>query len=560
MRTRALAAVLCLVFVFLCNNGFAKTDRVALNFDDVDISVFLKTMSEITGKSFVLTDKVRGKISFVSSKDVPVEKVYDVVLSILRAQGWYAVQQENNVVQIYPAQEALKMSGTIFYGTDRLADRSDAIVTQIIPLQHVNANEVVNVIRPLFGADVLISPYAATNVVIVNGSPPTINLILAMVEFIDTQIPIKQSGIHIYRLENSKAEAMAKTLSSLASSIPEVSDKQPQQQQQPPQQQQRLPGSEASFLSERFRVVANVETNSIIIISAPQDYEKILEIIKELDQKREQVLVEALIIEILVDDQLSYGFDWRVLTETGLGVDALAQANTGLVQESIATGGLPGLTVGLLNGTIPSVYAILSANREKTNFKILSTPELVTIDNQEALISIVEQIPFLTSSRVDENNNVIQTYDYKDVGISLKLTPHVNKNGYITMDIKQQIQKIVESTRTLENPSVFKREITSQVTVKSERTIVLGGLIRDDTTEIEQKVPLLGDIPLIGLFFRKKSSQTQRTNLLVFITPYIITEDQVIGEISEEKKVKQEEFEESLKKKRKKEKTNGKSR
>jgi general secretion pathway protein D len=241
-----------------------------------------------------------------------------------------------------------------------------------------------------------------------------------------------------------------------------------------------------------------------------------------------------------------------------MGVDALAQANTGLVQESISTGGLPGLTVGLLNGTIPSVYAILSANREKTNFKILSTPELVTIDNQEALISIVEQIPFLTSSRVDENNNVIQTFDYKDVGISLKLTPHVNKNGYITLDIKQQIQKIVESTRSLENPSVFKREINSQVTVKSERTIVLGGLIRDDTTEIEQKVPILGDIPLVGIFFRKKSMQTQRTNLLVFITPYIITEDQAITAISEEKKVKQEEFEESLKKKRKKDKTNGK--
>jgi len=541
MRKKA-AALLLFLFVALIaalSHGAAKSDKISLNFDDVDLPIFLKTMSEITGKSFVFTEKVRGKVSFVSTKEIPADKVYDVVLSILKAQGWSAVQQENNVVQIFPTQEALKTTGKIYYGNERLVETADTIVTQIIPLQFSNASEVTNVVRPLFASDLLITAYPVTNVVIVSGSPPAINLVLSMVAFLDTQIPMKQSDIHIYNLENSDAETIAKTLSALASSIPAQAEK---------QAQQRPPGSETSFFSEKFRVVASKETNSIIIISAPQDYDKIMEVVRELDVIRQQVLVEVLIIEINLSDDRSFGVDWRALVDTGYGVDAIAQSNTGLMAQGLATGGLAGLTVGLLNGTIPSVYAILNANRDTTNFKILSTPQLVTVDNNEATISIGEQIPFLTSSRVDQNNNVVQTFDYKDVGIDLKLTPHVNKNGYITMEIKQQIKKIVESTATLVNPSVFNRQITSRVTVKDERTIVLGGLIRDDVTMVETKVPLLGDIPLLGIFFKKKSKQTIRTNLMVFITPHLITDDQSVVTLTDQRKKEQAAFEEEYKK------------
>jgi general secretion pathway protein D len=318
---------------------------------------------------------------------------------------------------------------------------------------------------------------------------------------------------------------------------------------------QQTEGSGA-FFSERFKVVANKETNSIIIISAPQDYEKIESIIKELDVKREQVLVEALIVEITLEDDETLGFDWGALIDTGIG-DAGVQSNTGgLMAGSAAAapmGGLPGLTVGLLNGTLPNVYAILNAQKTNTNFKILSTPQIVTIDNHEATINIGEQIPFLTSSRYDESGTIpINTYDYKDVGISLKITPHINKSGYITLDIKQEVKKIVEGTSAFENPSVYNREINSRVTVKNERTIVLGGLIRDDMVTIEQKVPLLGDIPLLGLLFRKRTKQRLRTNLLIFITPHILTADTEIETVTEQKRIDQETFENMEKDKKRK--------
>ena len=550
MKIKAFIILISLFIFLIFNPAAVKSEDVSLNFDGIDINIFLKTMSEITGKSFVISEKIKGKISFVSSQDVPAENVYDVVLTILKVQGFFAVPTGDNIITIYPTQEALKMSGRIFYGNDPLDIDHKMVITQIIPLRYANASEVMNVVRPLFTNEMLITAYQRTNVVVANGMVSNINLLLTMVMFLDTEIAQTQSDIHIYNLENSDAVIMAQTLSSLASSIP-VAKKEQQPKQQ---QQQQVQEETASFISERFRVVANKETNAIIIISAPQDYDKIEKIIKELDVKRQQVLVEALIVEITLNDDETLGFDWQVVADTGLGFDAVGTSNTGLMSQGVLAGGLPGLTVGLMTGSVTDVYAIINANKENTNFKILSTPEIVTIDNHEASINIGEQIPFLTSSRVDENNNVIQTYDYKDIGMSLKLTPHINQNGYITMDIRQEIKKIVEGTSAYENPSVYNREIISRVSVKNKRTVVLGGLIRDDVTKIEQKVPFLGDIPLLGLLFRKTNDQRIRTNLLVFITPHIITADQDIENITETKRNEQIEFEEQDKKTRKRKK------
>jgi general secretion pathway protein D len=545
MRMRGHRVKLCLVplillqlSIVLINPAFAKETKVAMNFDEVDISIFLKTMSEVTGRSFVVSDRVKGKISFVSSQDVPQNKVYDVVLAILVASGFYAVPDENNIVHIHPAQEALKMSGRIFYGSDFHEEKVEGIITQIIPLKFADANTVVNVVRPVFSTDLLITAYQRTNAVIANGNVRTINLLLNMINFLDTEIAQEQSDIHIYHLENSDATTMSQTLQSMSSGIPARKD----------QKQAATP--EAGFFRERFRVVANVETNSLVIISAPQDWEKIEHIIQQLDKKRQQVLVEAMIVEIDLQDDQDLGFDLRALIDTGYDAEGVVAFSSGIAQESIQTGGVPGLTIGLLKGDF-DMYAILAANRENTNIKILSTPEIVTLENHEATINITEQIPFVTGSRVDDQNNVIETIEYRDVGILLKLTPHINDKGYITMDINQTIQKIIEETRELASPSIFNREITSKVTVKDSRTIVIGGLIRDDTQLVEQKVPILGDIPLLGLFFRRTKKQKLRTNLMVFITPTIITDDEKIAQATEERRAAQAEFEKDWKRKNK---------
>jgi len=539
----SLIAGLFFILSFYVSLSYGKQNTVALSFDNADINVFLKTMSEITGKNFILSSKVKGRISFISSKNIPVNKVYDIVLAILKTQGFTAVEEDNNIVKVYPTQIALRMSGEIHYGNDPLKLKKGIIVTQIVPLTYADVNNIISVVKIIFGNDLLITAYRRTNVIIANGNIPYVNLLLKTVKYIDTPMPQEKSDIHIYKLENSDAVSMAKTLQALSSSI------QIKRTNVPKTPKTKVQTSRLAF-SEKFRIVASKETNSIIIISAPGDYEKVEKIIKELDVKRQQVLVEALILEITLNNEQTLGFDWNALIKTGKGINGLISSSTGLMHQSLQTGGLYGLTIGLLNGTIPSVYAILNANRENTNFKILSTPEIVTLDNQEANISIGEQVPFLTSSRVDENNNVISTYDYKDIGILLKLTPHVNKSGFITMDINQQVKKLVEGTQLLENPSVYNREITSKITVKNERTIVIGGLIRNDNVEIEQKVPVLGDIPILGLFFRKKTQNRVRTNLLIFITPHIITNENDMVRVTEEKRKAQEKFEKESKHKK----------
>jgi general secretion pathway protein D len=517
-------------------------ETVSLNFDRVDVTTFLKTMSELTGTSFILTDKVQANITFVSAEDVPRDQVYDIVLAVLEASGFSAVPIDGNIVQVQPTQEALRMSTRVYYGQELPEEGVRGIITQMIPLQYANAESIVATARPLFGNDLLLMPYQRTNSIIANGDVTSIKLLLSMVQFLDAGLEKAQTDIHIYKLENADATVVAQTLASLSAAAP-APGRQPQQQQGQPQ-----PGM---AFTARFNVVANKETNSLIIISAPQDWEKIQGIIQELDTKRDQVLVEALIVEITLNDDQTLGFDLATIFETGIeDADVVVQSNTGLQSEALQVGGLPGLTVGLLNGTIPDAYAILNASKEISDLKILSTPEIVTMDNHEATINISEQIPFLTSSRVDENNNVIQTFDYRDIGIILRLTPQINKNGYVTMEINQEVRKIIEGTRALENPSVFKREITSKVTVRDTRTIVIGGLIRDDVTKTVEKVPLLGDIPLLGLLFRKTVDQRTRTNLLVFITPHIITDDEDIEAITEQKRQQQQEFEKETDKKR----------
>ena len=219
MQKTILKFIIILFLLSFINIGSAKTEKVSLNFDNVDINLFLKTMSEITGKSFILSNKVQGKINFVSSKEVPVYKVYGIVLSILKAQGFFVVPQEGNIVHVYPAQEALKMSGDIFYGTEKLDIKEERIITQIIPLEYASANDVLNVVRPLFSNEMLITAFPRTNVIIANGHVKSINLLISMIGFIDTEIPTTRSDIHIYNLENSDAEKMAQTLSNLSNEI-----------------------------------------------------------------------------------------------------------------------------------------------------------------------------------------------------------------------------------------------------------------------------------------------------------------------------------------------------
>jgi len=194
---------------------------------------------------------------------------------------------------------------------------------------------------------------------------------------------------------------------------------------------------------------------------------------------------------------------------------------------------------------IPNVGMIIQAYQSTSGFNILSTPQILTLDNQEAKILVGSNVPFITSSRVTEQDTVVRSYEYRDVGIELTITPHIGKQNLVRLDIHQKVESLVPSTG--EAPTTTKREAETTVSVEDGSTIVIGGLIRDDKTEVLHKVPLLGDIPILGLLFRRREVTSERRNLLIFITPHIIREKARIEEITRQRQESLDDFREELK-------------
>jgi general secretion pathway protein D len=195
-----------------------------------------------------------------------------------------------------------------------------------------------------------------------------------------------------------------------------------------------------------------------------------------------------------------------------------------------------GFTLGYIRDGAALGFALLNASASRSDINIISTPQILTIDNQEAELNVGEEIPVMTTNRISDTGTQNQTFDYKTVGMKLKITPHITKSKSITLDLYQEVNSVLgETTNPIVPPKLGKRDIKTKVNVIDGRTIVVGGLIRNDRTSSETKVPLLGDIPLLGWLFKTKSVQYTKKNLLIFITPHIVTKEKQIEGLTKEK-------------------------
>ena len=307
-----------------------------------------------------------------------------------------------------------------------------------------------------------------------------------LVKKLDIPAPKGKERIQVYYLENADAEEVAKVLTSTPilkkkGKVPSLSSKQ------------------------EISIVADKATNSLIISASPQEYEAIEKVIKKLDIMRPQVLVEAIIADISAEKLFHLGVEWAGIKtegENSVGGGSKFKVNFAQPEESLAT--LSGLLIGYLKGE--TVGGLLQAYRKDTGFKVLSTPHLLTMDNQEARIVVGKNVPFVTSSRITEQDTVVRSYEYRDVGIILTLTPHINQEGMVRLEIHQEVTNLTPESLTAEAPVTNKREAETTVIVKDKTTLVIGGLMRDDKTEVINKVPFLGDIPLLGYLFRRKET------------------------------------------------------
>jgi general secretion pathway protein D len=415
---------------------------------------------------------------------------------------------------------------------------------QIIPLKFASAVDLAEVLNNMVREEskeqpsqLLLPKIVAdkrTNALIVSGPESVRARIVTLVQKLDND-RINQGNTRVFYLKYAKANKLAEVLTGVSAKLTEGKESAPQ--------------AATTGSNDKLSITADEQTNSLVI-TADQDIMQQLEnVIAKLDIRRAQVLVEAIIVEVQDGNGLNLGVQWAnnnvggtQFTSTGLPIFNAAQG----VQQYKKDGGMTSdnpiyKTLGSFNGLAAGFFegdwsVLLTALATNSKNDILATPSIVTLDNKEAAFNVGQDVPVLSGSQTTSGDNVFNTVERKTIGTKLKVTPQINEGDSVLMEIEQEVSSVDSSSASSSlGPTFNTRTIQNAVLVKSGETVVLGGLIDDTTKEQVSKVPLLGDIPLLGQLFRYTSTDSAKRNLMVFIRPTIIRDDDLYRSISKEK-------------------------
>jgi len=602
-------------------DGKKSSDRfVSIDFNDVDINVFIKFISELTGKNFIVDDKVRGKVTIISPAKISEAEAYKVFESVLEVHG-YATVESGKVIKIIQMPEARTKSVKTLIKEER-GEPEDKVVTQLIPLKYADADEIKRLFAPMISKQSVILSYPQTNMLILTDVYSNIQrlmkilsaidvtgigrevsivplesadaekmvrlldsifkntgrsskvktaisnnlafvadertntiVILAseadtlrakkLISMLDKQIPKGTEKIHVYYLEYASSEELAKVLQML----PSKNDTKAAEGKK-----------SAPVISEKAKIVADKATNSLIITAEKDDYQTLKDVIGKLDIPRSMVYIECLIMEVSVEKGLTMGVEWTATGESSWldrdgawgggfgGANNYGNLGSMIIPNSAGLNTYPpggaigvfGESIKIGDITFPSLAAVIQVLQKDEDFNILSTPQLVTTDNHEASISIGRNVPYLTKTGTTSSSETYENYEYKDVGITLKVTPQVSEGRMVKLDIYQEIQRLdsaaIAALGSLDRPATLKRTIETTVVIDDGNTLVIGGLIDDQLTRDETKVPCLGDVPYLGWLFKSHSDSNEKSNLYFFLTPHVIKSHNEIEEIKNKKK------------------------
>lgn len=494
---------------------------------------------------------------------------------IISKDGYIASFGPSNMLMIVDSvtniEKVLDILGSI--------DKPGVEEPEIVLLQHANADDVAKIISEAYslgdqaktaaarvprpvgaGGSVTIGEEKATvfadtrlNAIVLLADKQEREAIKRIIALLDIPLPEATSKINVYFLENADATELTEVLEDM------LSGTNPQKQKaQAGAQAARTPFEPGGEIS----ITADKATNSLIIVASPSDYRSLLNVIKQLDRRRMQVYVEAMIVEASINDLQEIGTKWRVTAEKDgepVFISGFGTMDTAAI-ETILTG-LSGITLGGMgnfldvpistvdeNGnvtsstlTIPGFAALFALNEFKGAVNVLSTPQILTSDNQEAEIVVGENVPFISRRESDPTRtvSVFSTVERKDVGIILRITPQITEGDYVRLEIYQEISAIKDQSEVVDisvGPSTTKRSTKTTVVVQNDQTVVIGGLMEERLEEKINKVPLLGDIPLLGWLFKNKSYEKKKINLFVFLSPHVIEDAERLVELTEEKK------------------------
>ena len=377
-----------------------------------------------------------------------------------------------------------------------------------------------------------------------------------MIALLDIPLPEATSKINVFFLEYADATELSKVLESMLTGVSsQAKSGQAVQAGQPPK----------SPFESGVKIIISPDkaTNSLIVVASPADYQNLLQVIRQLDRRRRQVYVEAMIVEASIDKLREIGAKWRISATKdgrpvaigGFGnIDSTALQNIVSGLSGFTTGGLgnfinvPITTIGtdgkITNSvlTAPGFAALFNLNEFRDAVNVLSTPQILTSDNKEAEIVVGSNVPFIANRERDitTTNTVLNSIERKDVGITLRLTPQITEGEYVKLDLYQEISSLTQQSENIlinVGPTITKRSTKTSVVVKDDQTVVIGGLMQEREEQNVTKMPLLGDIPLLGWLFTQKSVSKQKTNLLVFLTPHIIKESERLVRLTDDKKL-----------------------
>jgi len=494
---------------------------VTLNFSNIEIAALAKVLSEMTHRNFLVDERIMGKITVMTPTKITPDEAYQVFLSALELKGFTAIE-DGKFVRIIPAAAA-RQSGLKVVTNGEM--RGEGFVTKYVHLKFMNSQEAARTLTPLVTKDGSVIAYTITNSLILTDSVHNIRKLESLITALDIPAQAGKGKINTYHLHNADAEEISKDLTSLIARLPATTGAQAQQS-----------AGTASILEGTVSVAADKATNTLVIIGSPGDYDTIRDLIQKLDIRRRQVYVEAAIIEISLTKQHELGFEFQTYNTNG----AIGGTNFGNIGNVIKNGPsalaqVNGLNVGLVKGTFTfkgveylNVGALMHALQSDGEVNILSMPNIMASNNQKAEIMAGENIPVITGQTQTAFTGMTQV-QRMDVGVTLKFTPQITSDDSVRLDLYQEISAVTTIAgldANVAGPSTSKRAVTTSVIVRDGETMVIGGLIRDNVNSSRSKVPLLGDIPLLGRLFQYNTTKVDKTNLMIFITPYIIKNEE----------------------------------
>ncbi|MFG1488913.1 type II secretion system secretin GspD [Oceanospirillum sp. HFRX-1_2] len=570
-----------------------------VNIKDAEIDAFISQIADITGKSFIVDPRVKGRVTVISKASMDDEAVYQLFLSVLNVHGFVAVETADGAIKVIPNATGKQE------GTRAGIRKGDSFITEVIQLKSATVAEVVPVLRPLVPQYGHLAGVQSSNALILSDHAANIERLKGIIESIDGG---KDEQIEVISLQHAWVGDLATLLEELvpqsgrsakgqAGRFTIVADERSNRlilKGSDPDRQRiksliskldhpfeskgvtqviQLNYAEATKVAELLSKVINDSApasekapptvtkaqfqadeslNALVVRAEPAVMSEVKNLVSQLDIRRAQVLIEAVIVEVSGSNGEQLGIQWLVGDFENGPVGGTSFNNAGvssgsLVTDAATTGGAA--TIGKVNGAFlggagrsggQDIGVLVQALATTSNANLLSTPSVMTLDNEEAEFVVGQNVPFLTGTTTNSTTtNPFTTISREDVGVTLKVKPQINDDNSVRLEVLQEVSSLVPSDNPLATGSADritnKRSIDTTILVSDGETIVLGGLIQDDVQESVSKVPLLGDIPLIGALFRSTQITKTKRNLLVFLRPKIIRDSNRLKAVADAK-------------------------